>query len=317
MDSVVLGVPSWVLVVATVAVVLLTGAAVLVLDSRRSSAPAGDAQTAVRHATLTAVVALLPLGVVPATAVAGILGSWPVLVGHVLVAVPSACLAVFLLLHAVGETTWPRPTGAVREASLTHRTVADVAPAALRHLAWSWAALLVASCTAFALVADGPRTVARLTGGTDAFVAAPFPGWLWGLPAVASGLAAGALAVLVLRLVAARPAVPGVTAAWDMWLRRRVARRVLRATQLVLGLTTALVLQVAGSALERLGLGAGYGGWTAALSTPHVVAGRVLLTAALVVLATSVVAALWPARDRVPDAVPGRVVDAAPDGVPA
>ncbi len=315
MNSVMFGVPSWVLVVATVAVALLTGAAVLVHDSRRSSAPAGAAQTAVRHATLTAVVALLPLAALLAAALLYFFAAVDLPVGHVLVAVPSGCLALFLLMHAVGEITWPRPTGAVREASLTHRTVADVAPTALRWLTWTWAGLLVLSCAAFALLADGPRSVALLTGDAEPSVTAPFPGWLWGAPATSSGLAAGALAVLVLRLVAARPAVPGVTAEWDMWLRRRAARRVLRATQFVLAVTVTGVLFVAGTALERLG--SGWDGWSAVVSAPHEVAGRAILITALVVLVTSVVAALWPARDRVPDAVPGRALGAAPDGVPA
>ncbi|QGQ20701.1 hypothetical protein GC089_17815 [Cellulomonas sp. JZ18] len=318
MGSTLHGVPTILLVVGIALLVLLVGVGVLLHDGRRASAPTGAARAAVRHATLTAAVALLPLGGLLALALAQLLASVRLPVGHVLVAVPSACLALFLLLHAVGETTWPRPSGELREASLVHRTVADVAPASLRALAAAWAGLLVASCTAFALLADGPRTVARLTGGTEAFVAAPFPGWLWGVPAVVSGLVAGALAVLVLRLVAARPAVPGVTAEWDMWLRRRAARRVLRATQLVLGLTVAGVLQVAGSALERLGRGEGWGGWTAALSTPHVVAGRAVTVTALLVLVTSALAALWPARDRAPDALPRpAALGPAPDGAPA
>lgn len=46
--------------------------------------------------------------------------------------VPTTVGLVLVGVHAVGEVTWPRPTGAVRSATLTPRTVADIAPRLLR-----------------------------------------------------------------------------------------------------------------------------------------------------------------------------------------
>src|SRR5690606_29464764 len=188
------------------------------------------------------------------------------------------------LAPAVGGLTWPRPRTAVRAATLRPRTAADVAPRGLRRLTWSLAALVVLLAVVGGLTAgaDG-RSVTRVAGDVTS-TAGPYPGWFYGtwLALAAVLLVAGAEGVL--RLVARRPAVAQVDAAWDMGLRRASAHRVLRGTQLALGLTAAGTLGVGANAAAR----AGY-------------PGAVVLVVVAVVLAVAAVAVVVrPAPD--PDA---------------
>ncbi|MFE5310831.1 hypothetical protein [Isoptericola sp. NPDC056605] len=293
---------------AAVGVVLagasLLAAAALWWDGQRAVAPSAAARRAARHAALTAGVATVPL-------IFGILvvptyyfGGYLALVGHRAAVLPVVSLLGLLAVHAVGEMTWPRPRGTQRQARLVARTVHDVAPGRLRRAPLTWLAGAVVVAVGFGLMASGPRSVSRVVGLDQAFTVDPFPGWLWTVSILAASTAAVVLTELVLRLVASRPAIDDVDEEWDMWLRRRVARRILRSVQLVLGWTLAGLIAVGGLSLRRLGLG--YGSGTAAGAPPssaHLVAGNMLLLAAIAVALVALVVAVWPARDVAPAAM--------------
>ncbi|WP_264031977.1 hypothetical protein [Cellulosimicrobium sp. SH8] len=207
-----------------------------------------------RHATTVSVAAMtaaLIAGAVVTQAAATSVGG---LTEGVLVGLSPAVVGLtFLGAHAVGERTWPRQRTSVRAATLRPRTVADVAPHGLRRLAWSLGALVVLLAAVGALTAgDDGRSVTRVLGDT-ASTASPYPGAFYGawLALAAVLLVAGAEGVL--RLVARRPAVAQVEETWDVGLRRASAHRVLRGTQLALGLTAAGMLGVGANAAARAG----------------------------------------------------------------
>ncbi|ARU52296.1 hypothetical protein CBR64_13335 [Cellulosimicrobium cellulans] len=207
-----------------------------------------------RHATTVSVAAMtaaLLAGAVVTQAAATSVGG---LAEGVLVGLSPAVVGLaFLGAHAVGERTWPRQRTSVRAATLRPRTVADVAPRCLRRLSWSLGALVVVLAAVGALTAgDDGRSVTRVLGDT-ASTASPYPGAFYGawLALAAVLLVAGAEGVL--RLVARRPAVAQVEETWDVGLRRASAHRVLRGTQLALGLTAAGMLGVGANAAARAG----------------------------------------------------------------
>ncbi len=255
------------------------------------------------------------------------------LAGGVLVGLtPAGVGLAFLLVHAVGELTWPRPRGTVRRATLRPRRVADVAPWAARRVTWAWAALLAVTLVVCGLVAepDG-RSVARTFPLGEA-VHSPFPGWFYGVPLVVAALLVLAGQEVVLRLVTRRAAVADAAEEWDLGLRRLSAHRVLRGTQLVLGVTAGAVLVVAGLAVRGVGHDVTPGqGLTD--STAHVVVGTVVAilgVAALVVAGAlalqqgeAVAAPAGPTTASEPGAdapgarPPGPVPTRAPSGSPA
>lgn len=204
--------------------------------------------------------------------------------GVVLGLAPAGVGLAFLLVHVVGELTWPRPTGRVRRATLRPRRVADVAPAGMHRVAWTWFAALVATVVGCGLTAEPDGRSVGLVRPEWSASSGPYPGWFYGVPL----LVAAVLVVLgqegVLRLVTRRPAVADAAEEWDLGLRRLSAHRVLRGTQLVLGLTTGAVLAVAGMALQNLGQPDSRG--HAAVGTALLVLGvaAVLLACALTLL---------------------------------
>lgn len=277
-------------------------AALLWWDGARTVSPTTAARRAVRHASLTSGIAAFPLvagvGLAPMYFVLGL--SW--LDGHVAAALPIVSSLGVLVVYATGEATWPRPHGTQRQARLIPRTVAEIAPRGLRRLVWAWCAAIAATSVICGLLASGPRSVSRVFDRHQAHTVEPFPGWLWTAPILVTAVLVLVLLELVLRFIAARPAVEDVAEDWDMWLRRRVARRALRTVQLVLGFTVSGVIGLAGLAIRWLGLGTGSGAYTSApASHGHVTAGNALLAVALAVAVAAAVAALWPAHDRTPD----------------
>ncbi|MCK9794008.1 hypothetical protein M1843_09650 [Isoptericola sp. 4D.3] len=290
--------------IALVLVLALAAGALLWWDGRRTVGPSTSARRGMRHATVTFAVALVPLVVGMASPVLvfifGLLV--PRLEPHLLAVAPTVGLWAFLAVQTVGELTWPGPRGTHREARLAPRTASDVVGRAARWWMWATVAALAVAGGALALAADGPRTIARLEGGTVA-AENSFPGWSWTLPLLAAALVAAGTAEAVLRLVASRPAVEGVEERWDMWLRRRAARRLVRVTQLVLGLTLAGVVGLAGLSLRWLGLTAMADDTPAVVSSEHVLVGNVLCGIAV----AAVVATVGPARDPAPRSGAGQV----------
>lgn len=155
-------------------------------------------------------------------------------------------------VHAIGEVTWPGPTGAVRRAALTRRTARDVASPMMTRATATWLGALVVVAVVGSLTAapDGRSVAARTLHGSSS--ASPYPGWHYSVPLLAGTLVVVAAAVLVLRLVASRPAVVDAAPEWDLQMRRLSAHRVLRGTQLTLGLTAAGQLLAAGMTLRNV-----------------------------------------------------------------
>jgi len=166
---------------------------------------------------------------------------------------PTLAGATFLVVQSVGELTWPRPSGSVRRAPLTPRTVRTIAPVRLRRLTWGWAGGLALVLVACGLASDTGRDVARVWDASSSGSAGPFPGWFYGGPLLVATALVVAATEIVLRLVARRPAVVDAAPADDLALRALSSLRVLRGAQLVLAWTLAGVLLVAGSALRNVG----------------------------------------------------------------
>jgi len=214
--------------------------------------------------------------------------------GIVLGCAPAVAGVVALLVAAVGERTWPRPADPVRRASLARRTIRDVTPhpPTMLTTGWSAALLLVLLATGLTAAPDDGRSLVVRHGADATSGAGPYPGPPYGVPIAASVVLLLVATLLTLHLVATRPAVPQVSTADDVRLRRAGARRVLAAAQLVVGSTLAGVLLVTGTALRNAstsGYDAGEG-WVAstdpvvhALGVAGLVAAPVVLVATLVV----------------------------------
>lgn len=287
---------------------------VLVWDARRTATPSQAARRANRHATLASLVGVaLLLVVLFWLAVASLFGAWGS-GGRVLALLPILAGACLLAAQAVGQLTWPRPSGSHREAELTPRTVGDVAPTWPRRLVLVWAVASLVLLGVFALVADGPRSLTRPAGAYMESIG-PYPGWYYGVPMALAVVATVGATELVLRLVAGRSAVAGVSAGWDLHLRRRSAAHVTRGIQFVLGVTVAGILVVAGQAHLTLGRDAVWlrsGQFAVEGSPAQHTLGTLLLASAACVLLVALSGLVLPRRLRRPrEAVPAEATVAA------
>ncbi|KSW13723.1 hypothetical protein [Cellulomonas sp. B6] len=214
--------------------------------------------------------------------------------GLVLGCAPAAAGLAFLLVSAVGERTWPAPTGTLRRASLVRRTALDVGPRPLVVLLAAWCAALLLVLLATGTTADvGGTTVTLRLDEQLTASSGPYPGAPYGVPlGVATGLVVLASAG-VLHLVARRPAVTGLSVADDAALRRASAGRVLAGVQLVVGATLAGVLAFTGLALRGASTGT-YGVddvWTSVAEPLPAALAVLALVGAAVVAVTCVAAA--------------------------
>jgi len=225
--------------------VLLLGIGVAwALRPVRTEGPASPSEAwvaAERHArrvTAAAWVVLVPLPVLLAMSAAGYLHG-PAR-GAFVAALPGIAGIAFLVVHAGGELTWPRPQGTVRRAPLVPRRVRDIAPRALSWLAVAWFLLLAVLLTACGLAAGtGGRSLSYAHADGVTSTSSPFPGLYYGRT-IAPTMVVLALACLgVLAQVARRAAVADTAPADDTGLRRTSARRVLAGVQLVVAWTLA------------------------------------------------------------------------------
>lgn len=284
--------------VGAVIVLLALVLGVLLWDARRTPTPSQAAARANRHATLASTVGVAVMVVILAWVFGGVaLGVMP-RDGRVLATLPALAGASLLAAQAIGQLTWPRPSGAHREAELVRRTVADVTPTWPRRMVAVWATASLVLLTVLGLVADGPRSLTR-EAGTFTEVLGPYPGWYYGVPMGVAIVVTVVATELVLRLITLRPAVVGVTTEWDLHLRRRSAGHVTRGIQLVLAVSTAGILIAAGWVHLALGRDAyplesgGYGA-TGSPAQHHLGVG--LLVLALAVLLAGVAMAFVPLR---------------------
>ncbi|MDQ0375309.1 hypothetical protein [Cellulomonas humilata] len=291
---------SGLVLIVVVAVAVAIGA---VLRPTRTVGPVSPSDAwlaAARHAgrvTASAWAALLAAPVLMVAVVVPELSG--LTVGLSMGLLPAAGGAAFLAVHAVGELTWPRPTGIVRRAALARRGLRDITPAGLGALVLGWSAALLALLALCAAVAtDDGRALPWRHGPLVTGEAGPFPGWFYGrwLVLAVAVLLAGCIGVLL--LVARRPAVSDASADDDTALRRLSARRVLGGVQLVLGWTLAGCLGVASRALHAVQGGAVDG---VALADPTVVA--VAAAGVVVAVVVAVAAAVVAGRSAAP---PGR-----------
>lgn len=283
------------LLVPLLALAILTALVIAVVSlvaRRPDPAPSEAAEAARRHGLAVNLTAWLlalglgPLALTPVTlllartgAVDGATGN-AVLVGTL----PAGVALVFLGVHALGERTWPRPTGTLRRATLVPR--GDVAPRWLRRVTWAWAAALAVTLLATGLTAvDGRRFRITADAGLTERTTGPYPGWDFGVPLLLAALVVLVAAEGTLRLVARRPAVVDADPAYDAASRRVSAHRVLRGAQLVLGGMLAGVLVTAGGAV---------------VNAQHMGVGGPLVALGYVLAATVLCLTLVPARPALP-----------------
>ncbi|MCK6209835.1 hypothetical protein KZX45_04690 [Georgenia sp. EYE_87] len=254
-----------VLLVAAVVPAALVGALVTVLvrSGRGSSpvnTPAATLVAARRHEDVATALGLAG-GLAVAAALVALAGNGARLVpgppGLAAALGPTAGALVHLVMHAVGERTWPRPVGAVRTAALRRRTVREIAGRRLS-LVLATSALFAVALVLFMLTADETgRAVPLLitseaaSAGIVGGASGPYPGAPYALPMLLGLALVLAGTAWVLHLVARRPAVTGTLPEDDLGLRRTSARRVLGGVQLFVGGGAAAVLLVAGLALRN------------------------------------------------------------------
>lgn len=222
------------------------------------------ASTVARHARKRAVIAGFGALVVAATLlcaslplakmVAGTVGpDGPTGLSYALT--PLAVGLVFALVFLLAEHTWPRPTHAVRSATLRRRSLTDFSPRWLLTITATWAASLVTLLTWAGSVASG--TMLRVSyenedGSFGWMGAGPFPGSSYGIPTLAGTAILITTAWFALREIRRRPAMAGLEATMDDALRRSSARQLLGVTQAALGLTLSGNLFAISSALQSV-----------------------------------------------------------------
>ena len=180
---------------------------------------------------------------------------------------------LFLLVWWIGQHTWPRSTGPVRQGRLTALEARDVLP---RALTWTCAlATLASACAVAALALSGLQAAParRITMEVDVAQAGtvlPADGTEWQTQVVAvdgaqSGAAIAGILLLVLagwvaatvlavRAVLRRPVLAGLHPATDLAVRRVAVNRILR-TALVAVVGTGLSVVWTWDRLERTARG--------------------------------------------------------------
>jgi hypothetical protein len=202
---------------------------------------------------------------------------------------PAVLGLLFLATHAVGELTWPRPTGMVRRAALQPRRRRDVVPVLMHRVVWGLCGALVLALVVLGATAEDGRMVVASEGSVT-MTASPYPGWYYGVPLLVAAVLLVAACEGVLHLVARRPAVVDADPTYDAASRRLSAHRALRGVELLLAGILAAVLVLAGSALRGVG---------------HELLGPVVMWLGVGVALAGVVLAMLPAAPAVPSPVPG------------
>lgn len=241
--------------------------------------------------------------------------------GVVLACTPAAAGVAALLVAAIGERTWPRPAVPVRRASLARRSALDVGPRRLGLVVVAWATVLLGVLVATALTADADgRTVTVRHGASSTSSAGPYPGTALGVPIAVATAVLLVATLLVLHLVAARPAVAQVSTTDDGRLRRAAAGRVLAGVQLVVGCTLSGVLLLTGTSLRNAATS-----WTAVgddwststVALPHALGVASLVAAAAVLLTSGAVTGVALARASRESAPAATAAGADPDVRPS
>lgn len=224
----------------------------------------------------------------------------------VVLAAPLAGAALHAGIALIGEVSWPRPTGRVRSAGMTARSVRHSVPPVLA-VATALGGVLVLSTCVGGIAVAGPWTDEYVWETWNYSVTAgPFPGGAIAFPVLGATLLAGCATALVLRRIPERPAVPCAQPEVDAVLRRAAGHRVLRVTGSALLGTGGVLVVLWHHAVLRYGSGATasgvqFDGPLARLDGATVTTGFVLVLLGLVTLVV-------PARGlRLAATVPARV----------
>ena len=227
----------------------------ILLSSRdtRARTHGGPAGAAEQHARTTMRTAVVLFGA--SVAIFGIVGggffSSADRIGAMLFVLPPT--ALFLGVMMVGEIAWPRPTGALRTASLTPRTIRDVSPRRLRIFLFASLGALALITGAGALTASEDGTGFDREGPLWGSSHSGYPGPTYAVVTVLTACLIIVGTYVVLGLVARRPAVPRVAETFDNAIRRRSATRILRIAQLPINALSALTAMKMGGVLQRAG----------------------------------------------------------------
>lgn len=148
---------------------------------------------------------------------------------------------VALVVLALGEVTWPRPSGTQRTTNLNPRTLADLLPR--RWTLLLTGALLVTAAVIVSgwLAADetGAAITVRHPAERSVHTSSPFPGAEYALPQLVAGLLMLLMLAAVLRLVVLRPTVVRSDVPTDNLLRSASVVRAVRVAVSALALTAA------------------------------------------------------------------------------
>ena len=232
-----------------IGIALLTVGLVTTLSGRNARAGAGDeprtAAAARSHALRIHVAAWFALVVTMVTMAVAASIAQGLEAGRITGIVLAAGGLAFLAVTAFGEITWPRPTGSVRTATLSRRSVRDVTPrpAALL-LAIASGLLLLALVVGGLTALPDDRSYGRTTvadGVTSSWASSPYPGWFYALPLALAACVILAATLGCLVLIARRPAISDASSAWDLAMRQLSGQRTLRGATLALGATAAPV----------------------------------------------------------------------------
>ena len=237
-------------ILITVLVVVGAVALAVRLYRRPDPAPSEATEAARRHALGVNAAAWTALGALAMLTGITLRGLLQLALGAAMSGViPFAAGIAFLGVHAIGERTWPRPTGSIRRAALVARSARDVAPVWLHRVTWVWGAALGVALVAMGETAVQGRWFAHSDSLGATYVTWPYPGWGYGISLLVTAAAILAATEGVLRLVARRPAVVDADPDYDAASRRLSAQRVLRGAQLVLSSCLGVVLIIGGDAI--------------------------------------------------------------------
>lgn len=283
-------------VLLVVVVPALLVALVVWLVARSTSDDGGaPARAARRHELLVSTLAVLAAVGTAVVLIAQPVAwpGWAPAPGILQALTPFAIAVAFGLVRAVGELTWPRPSGTVRAAPLARRTPWSVGGTRLRWVLATGAAIVVVLVTA-GVTADVTGRALAVTG-TDAdgltfsMSHGPYPGWPYGVPMLLGLAATMAVTWAALQVITRRAPLHDLPTAHDDAVRRTSAARLLAVVQLCLGAALGLTTFLAGSAIRGIGVNRDLNGLDGGSYTPT---GTVGMVAGALVVTASVVAAI-------------------------
>jgi hypothetical protein len=255
------------LLLAVLAALLLGGAllVVLVTSSRPDALMSSELAAARRHAVTTSGVSLTLLLASPVVLVLGLAATrlvgaayWVAPTFPLVACAPLLGALLALLVLALGEVTWPRPTGTSRTALLHDRSARAL-------LTGGWPRCGGVTVLVATVLLVGAGLLGDASGGSVTHVradgsdtAGPFPGWTYAGPQLVTLAACVLVAAVTVRAAARRSAVVTADVDTDMLLRRASAARVFRALVAATLLTLGPDLLLGGAAVRSAFAGTGW-----------------------------------------------------------